>query len=63
MGITHLWIHHGTMKWLLNHDPGGWVRRSDEFLRTRFIPLCARLEYTDEDVEILRLTCVGEDGS
>jgi hypothetical protein len=63
MGITHLWIHHGTMKWLLNHDPGGWVRRSDEFLRVRFAPRCARLEYADEDVEILRLTCVGEDGS
>lgn len=59
MGITYLWIHHGTMKWLLNHDPGGWVRRSDEFLRVRFAPRCARLEYADEDVEILRLTCVG----
>ena len=57
MGVTHLWIHHGTMKVLFNLDPGGWVRRSDEFLRTRFVPLCARLEYADEDVEILRLTC------
>jgi hypothetical protein len=33
--------------------------RSDEFLRVRFAPRCARLEYADEDVEILRLTCVG----
>lgn len=58
MGITHLWIHHGTMKWLLNHDPEGWVRRSEDFLRTRFAPRCAHPVYADEDVEILHLTCI-----
>ncbi len=58
MGITHLWIHHGTIKWLLNHDPEGWVRRSEDFLRIRFAPGCAHPVYADEDVEILRLTCI-----
>ncbi|WP_322800529.1 hypothetical protein [Thermoflexus sp.] len=58
MGITPLWIHHGILKWLLNHDPEGWVQRSEDFLRIRFAPRCAHPVYADEDVEILRLTCM-----
>lgn len=58
MGITHLWIHHGILKWLLNHDPEGWAQRSEDFLRIRFAPRCAHPVYADEDVEILRLTCM-----
>lgn len=57
MGITHLWIHRGSITWLLDHDPGGWMRRSYDFLRTQFAPLCARRIYADDDVEILRVTC------
>lgn len=57
MGITHLWIHRGSVTWLLDHDPRGWMRRSYDFLRTQFAPLCAQRVYADDDVEILRLTC------
>nr|WP_322798071.1 glycosyltransferase family 39 protein [Thermoflexus sp.] len=57
MEITHLWIHHGSVKWLLAHDPQGWMRRSYDFLRIQIAPSCAARMYSDEDVEILRLLC------
>ncbi len=58
MGVTHLWLHDGSIQWLLTRDPQGWMRRSYEFLMFQFAPRCATEEYADNDVVLLRLTCV-----
>jgi len=58
MEVTHLWLHKWSIQWLLDHDPGGYMRRSDDFLRNQFLPRCAQTVYADKEVEIVRLTCL-----
>ncbi len=57
-GITHLWLHKSSMRWLVAHDVQGWVKRSYTFLNTRVLPQCGSLVYEDEDVTIVALPCL-----
>ncbi len=57
-GITHLWLHKSSMRWLVAHDVQGWVKRSYTFLNTHVLPQCGALVYEDEDVTIMVLPCL-----
>lgn len=56
-GITHLWLHYGTLHALLAYDPDHQMRQSWTFLQTQFAPSCTEPVYVDQEVALLRITC------
>ncbi len=57
-GITYLWLHHNSIRWLLEHDPGGLFQQSYAFLQDRILPRCGRVVYRDRDVTLIQLPCL-----
>lgn len=57
MGITHLWLHYGSIGWLLDHDPGQWMHQSWAFFQSQFAPSYTKKVYADDEVALLQITC------